>query len=161
MSATTQIRDLFSSMFASVIASNDTAKSETKKVFGDVYKIRKTAADAMASTTSAENTTPWEYVHYSGNVYAVYVHPTAALTGDPTNNAVLTLSSRDASGATQTTVATLTTTASWVAGTPVAMTLTAANVAIVAGGSLTLTIAKGGTGVVVPISSIVIFAERT
>lgn len=155
------VKSLFTAEYATALASNQNAQAEAAKVFGDRYAVTKSAADAMANTATAETATAWRSVAYAGKVTSVIVNPTAALTGDPTNNAVITISKRDAAGANALTVATLTTTASWVAGTAVAFTLTSANVALVAGGSLTLTITKGGSGVVVPISEIIIFVERT
>lgn len=146
---------------SSQLGSNQNAIAEVAKQRTRVYRFTKTTADAMASTATAEAATPWIRNHTVGLVRAIRVHPTAALTGDPTNNATITVSKRDAAGANLTTLGTLTTTASWVAGTSVSFTLTAANLAVVAGGGFTMSIAKGGTGVVVPISEIVIEVEDT
>ena len=77
--------------------------------------------------------------------------PAAALTGDPTNNATITVNKRTAGGA-AVPIATLTTTAvagNWVAWVPVTIPLVA-NQFISPGDVLTVAITKGGTGVVVP-----------
>lgn len=128
-----------------------------------MYRFYKTAADAMASTATAETATPWLPVEFLGKVAAVFIHPTAALTGDPTNNATINVFKRDAAGANQTAIASLTTTASWVAGVRISLATSlqtnAANLQLVLGGSLTITITKGGTGVVVPICMIDVIVE--
>lgn len=146
---------------SSQIGSNQNAIAEVAKQRTRFYEFSKTAADAMANTTTAEAASNWKRIFATGLVKAIRVHSSAALTGDPTNNAVITVSKRDAAGANLTTLGTLTTTASWVAGTSVSFTLTAANLAVVAGGSLTFSIAKGGSGVAVPICTIVVEIEDT
>jgi hypothetical protein len=95
----------------------------------------------VAATTQ---TTYFPPVPFAGVVSAASLLPATALTGDATNNRVFTLKN----GAT--TVATLTTTANQVAGTPVAMALsgTPANLAVAAGDNLSLVETVGGTGVV-------------
>jgi hypothetical protein len=144
---------------SSQLANNANAIAEIAKQRTRFYTFFKTAADAMASTTTAEAANCWNRLLSAGRVKAIRVHSSAALTGDPTNNAVITVSKRDAAGANLATLGTLTTTASWVAGTSVAFTLTNANLDVVQGGSLTFSIAKGGTGVVVPICTIVVEVE--
>lgn len=140
---------------------NQAATTEVGKQRTRVYEFVKTAADGTAATTTAEAGTPWNYLLSNGRVRRIIIKPTAALTGDPTNNAVITVSKRDAAGGTKTTLGTITTTASWVAGVNVSVTLTAANLDVVAGGALTCEIAKGGTGVVVPICRIIVEVEDT
>lgn len=154
-------KDLDVGKYATPLGSNTAAKAEVAKRRTRIIKFKKVAADAMASTTTAETATPWEGIYTAGQVTAIYAHPTAALTGHATDNAVITVSKRDAAGANKTTLGTLTTTASWVAGTRVAFTLTAANLAVVEGGSITMEIAKGGSGVAVPISTIEVAVEDT
>lgn len=90
------------------------------------------------------STTYFPPVPFAGIVSAASLLPATALTGDPTNNRIFTLKN----GAT--TVAILTTTASQVAGTPVAMVLsgTPANLVVAAGDNLSIVETVGGTGVV-------------
>lgn len=112
--------------------------------------------DAMASTATAE--TPIEKVYRDIDILNVDFFPLAALTGDPTNNAVLNVFQRDLNGVNQLLIATLTTTASMVAFKPVALALsaTAANLIVVGGGGLTLSITKGGSGVVTPVGTVMV-----
>lgn len=117
----------------------------------DFFSFTKASDDGMASTATAETRT---------NIYlpracilksVAYVATTGGITADATNNAVVTLSKRDKTGANLTTVATLTTNLALgnvVQDAAVQMTLTAANVAITLGSTLTYSIAKGGSGVV-------------
>ncbi len=117
----------------------------------DFFSFVKAADDGAASTTTAETHT---------NIYlkracilksVAYVATTGGITADNTNNATVTLSKRDSAGANLTTVATLTTNTTLgniVQYAAVQMTLTAANVAVTAGSTLTYSVAKGGTGVV-------------
>ncbi len=76
-----------------------------------------------------------------------------ALAFDPTNNATLNIITRDATGTVTATAATVTTTATGT-GTlvqyqTVAIPVTAANAIVPAGGSVSYSIAKGGSGVAV------------
>jgi hypothetical protein len=120
----------------------------TLSAIGQAITFPKPAADAMASTATAE-TAIGQLAGVAGRMTSITFLPSAALTGDATNNAVITIRRRPAVlGTPAVTLATLTTTASWVAFVPVTFTL--ANVALVAGDGITLEIAKGGTGVAVP-----------
>jgi hypothetical protein len=85
-------------------------------------------------------------------VASVQLVPSAAITADPTNNAVYTLT-RHTAGASATTVATRTWAATnSVALTPENMTLsgTAANLLLAAGDTLTAIKTVNGTGLVIP-----------
>lgn len=95
------------------------------------------------ATANGTSTTVLPAVPFAGVVSGARLIPATALTGDGTNNRVFTLKN----GAT--TVATLTTTANQVAGTPVSLTLsaTAADLVVAAGAYLTLVETVGGTGV--------------
>lgn len=112
----------------------------------------KSAADGTAATATSE--TVVGIVNAAGTIGAVKFAPAAALTGDPTNNAVITLQKRTAGGA-ATTIASLTTTASWTQWSPVTITISAG--AVAAGDALTVNITKGGTGVVVPAGVLDVF----
>lgn len=111
----------------------------------------KDAADGAAATATAE------VIFYRATVpvrvNSLKVLPSAALTGDATNNATLAVKKRDGVGGSASTVASLTTTASWVQFVTVDMGTPANNV-LAAGDVLSVTISKGGTGVAVPVSAI-------
>lgn len=106
------------------------------------------AANSVAATAVTESIL--EDVRRAGIVKTVTVTAPIAVTGDPTNNAVITVSKRTiAAGAagSAVTIATFTTTANLVAFVPFVVPLTAANVLVGAADVLTYSIAKGGTGV--------------
>lgn len=109
-------------------------------------------ADAMASTATAE--TRGFRFPYAGIVTNIKLTPHAAITGHATDAFTMTVSKRDAAGANLTTLGTITSLTSG-AGSFVAFvgenfTLTNANLEVVAGGYCTWSIAKNGSGVVVP-----------
>lgn len=116
----------------------------------------KPAADGAAGTATAE--TSIFRATEACRILAVYFVPSAALTGDVTNNATLTVKTRDGAGGAASSVAALTTTASWTAFVPASLGAIS-NGALAAGAILTLTIAKGGTGVVVPSGTLVVLYE--
>jgi hypothetical protein len=120
----------------------------------DPLVFDKAAADALASTTTAETGTGI-YVPAAARILSVTFVPTSGgVTADNTNFATVTVSTRDSAGATLATVATLTTTITssgnltQYAGK--ALVLTAANQLVSAGSTVTFSIAKSGTGVIVP-----------
>ena len=116
---------------------------------------QKSAADGAAATATAE--TPIGQCGAACTISAIRIVPQAALTGDNANNATILIQKRTGAGG-PTTVATITTTVAngnWVAFVPVNIPLTTANV--LAGDVLTVTISKGGTGVVVPALQLEIF----
>ena len=127
------------------------------------YQSVAKAADGMASTTTAETDLNICFNRLSRIKSVKYMPTGGALTADNTNNAAITVSKRDAAGANLTTVASETTnvaSGNWVQRTLKSLTLTAANVDVVAGGSCTFSIAKGGSGVVVPAGFFVIDVEE-
>lgn len=113
----------------------------------------KVAADGAASTATAE--TAFNRVSRTGTIVGAWYVPSAALTGDPTNNATLALAKRDGAGGASSPVASLTTTASWTAFVPVSLG-TLSNASVAAGNVLSLAISKGGTGVVVPAGTLIV-----
>lgn len=135
----------------------------------------KSADDAMASTTTAETGLSISIPAAPANLGTVarafqvnqitYTPLTGAITNDNTNNAVITVSYRlSATGGTLTTLGTLTTSITALGATiaqwqSVAFTLTTANLLIAAGATLTFSIAKGGSGVVVRGGTIVVDGE--
>ena len=111
-------------------------------------------ADALAATATAE--TRGTFNPYAGIVMSITLAMHVAVTGDTTNGFTMTVSKRDAAGASLTTLGTISSVnavaanGNFVAFVPKAFTLTNANLQVVAGGSYTWSIAKNGTGVVVP-----------
>jgi hypothetical protein len=127
----------------------------------------KAAADGMASTATADTllwTNPYDFP--VAMVSAKWVCTGAALTNDNTNNAVITLKSNDGAGGATAIGLTLTTSITLHGATLLQNqsnpfdTVTGAGINIPSGGGLWLNIAKGGTGVVVPISLFVIRLRR-
>ncbi len=110
----------------------------------------KVAADGAASTTTAE--TLFFSAKQALTIESVEYLPSAALTAHDTTNATLTLRRRNADGTSAASVAALTTNLAsgnwtqWVAKSLGTIT----NGSLSAGQILTLEIAKGSTGVVVP-----------
>lgn len=105
------------------------------------------ADQALAANTLAEHAC---LVVATGDTFsAFYVVADSGLTGDPTNNAVLTIKKRDGAGGGASSMAALTTTANWTAFVPKTFGAVSGG-AVAAGSVLTLTIGKGGTGVIVP-----------
>lgn len=134
------------------------------QVNSDYFVFSKAAADGMASTATTE-TDCNIFLKRACIIKSVAWIPTgAAVTNDNTNNFTLTVSKRDAGGANLTTIATLTNTVTAYGATAAQRAaqqavLTAANVAVVAGSTLTYSIAKNGSGVVVPVSMFVVEVE--
>ncbi len=116
----------------------------------------KVAADGAAGTATSE--TAFNRVSRTGTIVGAWYAPSAALTGDATNNATLTLAKRDGAGGGSSSVAAITTTAvagNWTAFVPVSLG-TLSNTSVAAGNVLTFAISKGGTGVVVPAGTLIV-----
>lgn len=124
----------------------------------------KTAADGMASTTTADTLFWINPFDFSLKIVSARLVSASALTADAANYATITVKVDDGANGTPATALTwetsLTGTGSWVADTGESATVTAANAVVVAGGCLHFNIAKAGTGVVVPALFIQIVAER-
>lgn len=125
-----------------------------------VQSWQKTGADGAAATATAETT-----VGRVGSAFqlgAVHIVPGAALTADPTNNATITVFKRTAGGAATAVAVGVTAasganaTGSWTAWVSVPMTLVS-GAFVSAGDVLTVSITKGGSGVVVPQGTIEIY----
>lgn len=116
----------------------------------------KDAADGAASTATSEHVV--HRMSSAGTIAAVYFIPDAALTGDATNNATLSVAKRDGAGGASSPIASRQTTAAngnWTAFVPVNFG-TVSNAAVIAGDLLTFAISKGGTGVAVPAGLLVV-----
>lgn len=117
------------------------------------YIVAFCAVDASASTDierSLFTVTP----NYTGGitVFGAWLLPDAAVTGDPTNNAIFQLGYRpQAGGGSQTAIGlTLTTTASWVALSQVVLYSSTTGVAVAQNQVITLARTHGGSGVSIP-----------
>jgi len=124
----------------------------------EIFVYSKAAADGAATTTAETDlNVPAPRVCI---LRAVRLTPQgSSVVADPTNNAVITITKRDATGLNPLTVATLTTNVAGIGATlaqraTAAFVLVGAQTRITAGSSLTFTIAKNGTGVVIPIAMI-------
>lgn len=120
------------------------------------------AGDALAADALAETIIPRPFAQH-GLVTGVRFVPTDALTADNADNAVITVSKRDGAGGVAVTLATITTdvaSGDWTAFTPKALTLAAAaNLVIRETDVITVTVTKGGSGVVLPSGSIEVLGK--
>lgn len=121
----------------------------------------KTAADGLASTTTTDTLVwcnPFSVPVYFVSAYGVATG--AGITADANNNATITFRSIDLVGGASAAALTIVTDVAggnWTQNQSKAITtLTKANAAIPVGGGISFSIAKGGTGVVVPVSFFVI-----
>lgn len=118
-----------------------------------VFEWPKVAADGAAATPTAETA-----IGLVGpgpvqiGLGAITIHPAANLTADPTNNATITVFRRPSGGA-AVAIGQATTsvagTGNWTAFTPVTVPLQN-GATLSPNDSITVTITKGGTGVIVP-----------
>lgn len=132
---------------------------EVAKMNSFFVSFSKGSDDASASTATSETYTG-KVVPYKARLKSVqYRATTGGITGDPTNNATITVSKRDSAAANPLPVATLTTTASVTQGAKTALVLTDANVIVDADSTITFAIAKGGSGVVVRAGEFVLELE--
>lgn len=139
--------------------------SAIDELFAFDVQFDKTAADGAAGTATTD-TVVWMNP-YAFPVYVVSAEAVATgagITADATNNATITFRTRDGVGGASAAALTIVTDVaggSWTQNQRKAITTrTLANAAIPVGGQLTLSIAKGGTGVVVPVSKFVVKLYR-
>lgn len=147
----------------------DSGGQDTVNQLNDfVVTYQKAAADSMAADATAVTSfwhNPFDFTCYvvSGTISAA-----ATLTAHDTNNATITVEADDAANGAPAAALTWNTdttsgggTGNWAVDTAVPhVTRTAANCAVVAGANLHIQIAKGGSGVVVPISRIAVRMRR-
>lgn len=144
----------------------DIGGQDTVNQFSDfIVEAIKAAADSMASDTTAA--TKFWCNAFDYNVYVVsgIISPTNTLTAHDTNNAVITVEVDDAANGTPVAALTWTTsttgTGNWAVDTAEAHTArTASACTVVPGACLHYAIAKGGSGVAVPISRIYVKLRR-
>ncbi len=125
----------------------------------------KAAADAMASTATTDTLVwmnPFDYPVYLDSAEAVATG--AGITANDTDFATITFRTRDGVGRSSAAALTIVTNVAggtWTQNQRKAITTqTKANLAVPVGGQITFSIAKGGSGVVVPVSKFVIKAYK-
>lgn len=129
------------------------------------FQLRKPAADAMASDTTAYTAADQIYMTRAGRILGAWIVPQSTLTAHDSNYATVKVVKGDGAAGAETIMASVatTTTASgnWAAGVPEALTVssTVANTRIARGNVLSFSIAKAASGVVVPICSIAVEIE--
>lgn len=138
----------------SVFAQDDGGEDTLHALTDIVTVYAKTAADAMASTTTA-NTSFWMNPYdFAVKVVSACILPQSTLTADPSNYATITVKTDDGAAGTPAVAVqwdtTTTGTGSWATSVKEAGTVTAANTNVAVGACLHFNIAKTGTGVVVP-----------
>ncbi len=132
-----------------------------------MFEWPKTVLDGAAGTATAE--TPIGLVGPGPSsiaVGAVQLNPSVALTGDPTNNATITVNKRTAAApGTPVAIAIGTTlltganaTGSWTAWKAVSLT-PVAGATVAPGDTITVAITKNGTGVITPPFVLTVFAS--
>jgi hypothetical protein len=156
------IAGLVSGLFGSKLRPQPTI--EERVLIRQTLTLLKVAADGAAGNATAYTAAPQIRMPRACKVLGVYVHPQAALTADNANNALVKVVKGDGAAGAEVVCASMTTnvaSGNWVAGTTKALTLsgTVANLRIPAGGVLSFSIAKNGTGVVVPISAFTVDVE--
>jgi hypothetical protein len=113
---------------------------------------------AGADSTTRIGVVPYKFGEPNYDVEKVTLMPNQALTGDATNNATITVQ-RNRAGTT-TTIATLTTTASWVNATPIDIAVAAAfsppGQALQAGDIVQVLLHQNGTGVAITAGAFVL-----
>jgi hypothetical protein len=135
--------------------SGDPAAAMQEVLLDEEWQMPKTAADGAAADAIAVRAGAF-IAPYDCELVAAREVPGAVLTADNANNAVLTLNKADTAGGAPTAMAVLTTnvaSGNWVARTVKNYTITAANRFVSKGQLVYLTQTKGGTGVVVPVST--------
>lgn len=126
----------------------------------------KPAADAMAADTTAYTAALHRRLPRAARILGAYVMPQGSLTSNDSNYATIKVVKGDGAGGAETIMASVATTATggsgtWAAGVPEVLSVSAtpANTRIARGEVLGFSIAKTGSGVVVPICSIVVELE--
>lgn len=142
----------------------DEPNATERQIIRDTFVLVKPAADGAASTTTAYTAAYQIRMPRACRVLAADIQPQAALTADNTNNATVKAVKGDGAGGGEVvcaSVQTVVANGNWAAGATEPMTLaaSAADQRIPKGGVLSFSIAKSGTGVVVPICAITVTVE--
>lgn len=145
--------------------STQASRGPARNIIRYEVQLTKPAADSMAADTTAYTAALHRRMTRAARILGAYVMPQSTLTANDSNNATIKVVKGDGAGGAETIMAsaqtTTTGTGNWAAGVPEALTVssTAANTRIARGEVLGFSIAKTGTGVVVPICSIVVELE--
>jgi hypothetical protein len=136
-----------------------------RQLIRKVVKLRKPAADAMATDTTAYTAADQEYMPCAARILGAWILPQATLTAHDSNYATVKVVKGDGAAGAETVMASVATTTTgsgnWAVGIAEALTVssTVANTRIAKGEILAFSIAKTGSGVAVPISSISVLLE--
>jgi hypothetical protein len=154
-----RVTDELAKTAGSVPGYTGSKKKAARSLARQTKLLLKTAADAMASTTTAHTATFGFRAPCDGYLLGAHANSCGALTADNANNASLTVAKSDGAGGAATAMATLLTnvaSGNWVAGGTKAFTpsATAADRRFTKGQLISFAIAKNGTGVVVPICDV-------
>jgi hypothetical protein len=159
MPAATNLGQAKDCLAASITQFGNTATIDELVAFEVMFD--KAAADGAAATATTDTIVwlnPYTVPVYLQSAQAVGVG--AGITADASNNATITFRTRDGVGGASAAALTIVTDVaggSWTSNQNKAITTqTIANLAVPVGGQITFSIAKGGTGVVVPISKYII-----
>lgn len=130
------------------------------------FTLKKPAADAMATDTTAYTAAEQIYVTRAFRVLGAWIQPLSTLTAHDTNYATVQVVKGDGAAGAEAVAASVTTkitggSGNWVAGATEAMTVssTAANTRFARGTVLSFSIAKASSGVAVPICEITVEVE--
>lgn len=140
-------------------------KKAARQIIRRTFQLRKPAADAMAADTTAYTAADAVRMQRAGRILGAWIYPQSTLTASDTNYATVKVVKGDGAAGAETIMASVATTTTgsgnWAAGVPEAVTVssTVANTRIAKGEVLGLSVAKTGTGVVVPICSITVEIE--
>ncbi len=157
-------------------SSSQNASDVLESAFDEIARTTK-AADGMASTTTAATKFFTNTYAFDLEVMGFGISPDSTLTADATNNATINILTDDAADGTPGVALSLTTSiaapgsGNWAtdvqqkvtqatAGAGTKGTLTAAGLRLRPGANLFFSIAKGGSGVVVPASSIQVLLRK-
>lgn len=161
-----KITDELAKLASSVLAYTGSKKKAARALARySLPLLPKLAADGAANTTTAHTASYGWRAPCDGFLLGAYANSQGAVTADNTNNAVITIAKSDGAGGAATAMASLTTnvaSGNWVAGGTKAFTpdTTVANRRFTKGQLISFAIAKGGTGVAIPICSFQVDYEK-
>lgn len=156
------LANLYNKMLGWLANDQSVPQTDVDDFLCHAFTVFKDAADGAAGTTStiATFTMP-----FSGTLDQLRIGALGAVTGDNTNNANILVAYNDGAGGASTTIATYTTTVAngnWVsAQTKNADASIGTTARVPKGSQVTVSITKGGTGVVIPISTYTLRFRRT
>ncbi len=145
------------------------AKEAARNLIRRTYVLRKPAADSMAADTTAYTAADMFRAPRAGRVLGAYLIPLSTATASDTTYATISVVKADGAAGSGTVMASQTTKTSASGGTgnlaagvtkTLTVSATLADTRYTAGALFGFTIAKASTGVVVPISNIVIDVEE-